>query len=121
MTTPVDRAEWHGWQTLDVISDALGYLQSWYSSQCDGDWEHGYGVTIDTLDNPGWILKVDLVGTSLEGASKGSMEVDRSDDDWVRVWSDGVQFQGVCGPLNLGEMLDAFRQFTDTASPPPPA
>ncbi|UBU13523.1 immunity 53 family protein [Nonomuraea gerenzanensis] len=104
-----------------MISDALSYLQTWYASQCDGDWEHGYGVTIDTLDNPGWRLEIDLVGTSLEGVSKDRMEVDRSDDGWVHVWSDGAQFHGACGPLNLGEMLDAFHAFAGTSSTPPPA
>ena len=42
--------------------DELQLLQEWYVAQCDGDWEHSYGVKIDTLDNPGWSLKVDLVG-----------------------------------------------------------
>jgi hypothetical protein len=29
-------------------------IQGWYAAQCNGDWEHRYGVSIDTLDNPGW-------------------------------------------------------------------
>lgn len=28
-------------------------LQQWYHSMCDGDWEHCYGVKIETSDNPG--------------------------------------------------------------------
>ncbi|MCC7418876.1 MAG: immunity 53 family protein [Planctomycetaceae bacterium] len=42
-------------------------LEEWYAAQCDGNWEHQYGVHIGTLDNPGWLVRVDLVGTSLEG------------------------------------------------------
>ena len=30
----------------------MGFLQSWYQSQCDGDWEHEFGIRIETLDNP---------------------------------------------------------------------
>lgn len=30
------------------------WLQKWYKSQCDGDWEHEYGIKIETVDNPGW-------------------------------------------------------------------
>lgn len=41
-------------------SDPLKGLQDWYCSQCNGDWEHGYGVSIETLDNPGWSLKIEL-------------------------------------------------------------
>ncbi|WP_239135544.1 Imm53 family immunity protein, partial [Actinoplanes derwentensis] len=29
--------------------DALTWLQGWYATQCDGDWEHEYGVSIETL------------------------------------------------------------------------
>ncbi len=36
---------------------ALSRLQRWYSAQCDGDWEHGLGVRIETLDNPGWMVQ----------------------------------------------------------------
>jgi hypothetical protein len=47
--------------------DVLLRLQHWYAAQCDGDWEHQHSVCIDTLDNPGWLVKIDLAGTSLEG------------------------------------------------------
>ncbi len=41
-------------------------LQQWYARQCDGDWEHSEGVTIQSCDNPGWWVTVNLKGTSLE-------------------------------------------------------
>lgn len=28
------------------------WLQRWLLAQCDGDWEHGDGITIQSLDNP---------------------------------------------------------------------
>ncbi|WP_203237204.1 Imm53 family immunity protein [Streptomyces gilvosporeus] len=34
--------------------DPLSSLTAWYTSQCDGGWEHEYGIRIETLDNPGW-------------------------------------------------------------------
>ncbi|MGP3934424.1 Imm53 family immunity protein [Nonomuraea sp. KM88] len=52
-----------------MITDALVFLQSWYASCSNDGWEHGYGITIDTLDNPGWRLKIDLVDTPLAGVS----------------------------------------------------
>lgn len=42
-------------------------LIDWYLSNCDGDWEHVYGVKLETLDNPGWILTIDLAETDLDG------------------------------------------------------
>ena len=46
----------------------LTWLQSWFLEQCDGEWEHSYGVRVDTLDNPGWSLEIDLAGTALQDA-----------------------------------------------------
>lgn len=48
------------------METVLADLQAWYAAQCDGDWEHSYGVKIGTMDNPGWSLKVDLTDTLLE-------------------------------------------------------
>jgi hypothetical protein len=31
----------------------LPKLQTWYTEECNGDWEHQFGVDIGTLDNPG--------------------------------------------------------------------
>src|SRR4051794_24406875 len=47
-------------------ADILGKLQEWYSTQCDGEWEHKYGVEITTCDNPGWWVKIDLIDTPLQ-------------------------------------------------------
>ena len=42
----------------------IDWLQSWYEKQCNSDWEHNYGIKIETLDNPGWSITVDLVDTN---------------------------------------------------------
>jgi hypothetical protein len=47
-----------------VERGALERLQRWYLGECNGDWEHSYGVRIDTLDNPGWIVTIDLHETN---------------------------------------------------------
>ena len=38
----------------------LLWLMQWRLDQCDNDWEHCHGVSIGTLDNPGWTLRIDL-------------------------------------------------------------
>lgn len=45
--------------------NVLQEIQSWYISNCNGDWEHSFGVSIDTLDNPGWSVRIDLADTGL--------------------------------------------------------
>jgi len=88
--------------------DWLGDLQRWYVAQCDGDWEHRYGLTIETLDNPGWRLQVELVGTELEALADASGSIERSSTDWL-VWQVGNgRFEAGCGACNLGEAVGAF-------------
>ena len=47
----------------------LTRLQQWYARQCDGEWEHSLGFLIESCDNPGWWVKVNLKGTKLHDAS----------------------------------------------------
>jgi len=35
---------------------AVSVLEKWFKERCDGTWEHHLGITIETTDNPGWIL-----------------------------------------------------------------
>jgi hypothetical protein len=94
-----------------MTPDVVGFLQSWYREQCDGDWEHQYGVEIGTLDNPGWRLVVDLVGTELEGISQERKTWEQSPDEWMDWWSDGVRFEAACGPISLVRALSEFHTF----------
>ena len=89
----------------------LDDLVSWYVEHCDGEWEHSYGVTLDTLDNPGWSLKVDLKETRLEGVAMERTVSERTEDDWIQAWSDGVAFYAAGGPTNLHEIVAAFADF----------
>jgi immunity protein 53 of polymorphic toxin system len=95
---------------------ALRRLQQWYKAQCNGDWEHSYGVTIGTLDNPGWSLKVDLTDTPLQ--HKWFTEVKRDYEhqtDWLTCFfRDGV-FHGACGPEKLEEMLEIFLDWSENS------
>ena len=63
-------------------SQMLTRLVSWYSEQCNGLWEHSYGILIDTLDNPGWSVKIDLDETPFQDAVFDPVEVNKSQDDW---------------------------------------
>ena len=61
-----------------------------YLTQCDDDWEHSYGVKIDTLANLGWTLKIDLTDTALDGqAFERVMHGEPSGDfeEWRRTGS----------------------------------
>jgi hypothetical protein len=95
-------------QNERMPADVLSRLAAWYAEQLDGDWEHDYGITITSLDNPGWWLKVDLTGTELAGGRYPKTEVRRSDTDWLVGYIEEVKFQVACGPGNLEEAIELF-------------
>ncbi|MCL6737435.1 immunity 53 family protein [Streptomyces neyagawaensis] len=90
----------------------LEWLQSWYASQCDGDWEHEWGVRIETLDNPGWLVKINLEETELADREYPRKRVTRDEPDWVVAWTSERTFHIACGPGNLTEALSLFRRWT---------
>ncbi len=88
--------------------NVLPELQRWYESQCNEDWEHQYGVKIDTLDNPGWSVIIDLDDTDLEGKPFQTVEDLEPERDWIKCWVEDTKFNGVGGPLKLEEILQTF-------------
>jgi hypothetical protein len=93
--------------------NTLVRLQNWYAAQCDGHWERQYGVKIDTLDNPGWALTVDLEGTALEEARWDGVSYERSENDWVACRLKDRRFYGDGGPGNLEELLTIFLDWAE--------
>jgi hypothetical protein len=96
-------------------------LQHWYLSQCNDTWEHRYGVSIETLDNPGWSVRVDLAGTSMDHLEM--REVGQLSDvnhigisgiqDWLFCRVENNVFIGIGGPLSLFSICDAFRRWVE--------
>jgi hypothetical protein len=97
--------------------DPLIFLQDWYASQCDGDWEHGYGVHIGTLDNPGWTLTVDLTYTDWEDVTTPPCPLIPIEGGQVLSWVEDRKFQAAGRQDKLMEVLEAFRQFIENNPP----
>lgn len=74
--------------------NVLIWIQSWFLDQCNEEWEHSYGVKIDTLANPGWSVVIDLVGTKLENISMDPVISERNEDDWISCLIVNNQFRG---------------------------
>ena len=101
--------------SIDVPDDPPGllmWLQGWFTAMCDGDWEHGEGVRIETLDNPGWRVRIAIAYPSgvIEKAFE-PVRVQRDEHEWVHAWVDGGSFEIACGPTNLSEGLYLFREW----------
>jgi hypothetical protein len=100
-------------------SNTLERLENWYRSKCDGDWEHYYGVKIDTLDEPGWSVDINLEGTNLDGhtfreVSYGvGADAENSGDEWIWCRVEEGLFKGVGGPSKLEDILRVFLDWAE--------
>jgi hypothetical protein len=93
--------------------DTISRLCAWFARQCVNEWHEDRGVKIDTLDNPGWSIKIDLVGTSLQEKAFEEFRVERSDRDWVVARRNAELFEAFGGPMNLNEMIESFLMWAE--------
>jgi hypothetical protein len=117
--------------------DDLAWLEQWYRNQCDGDWEEQRGVSVESLDNPGWSLHVDLAGTSLEPRAldgihrfDGEPPTDMAGEpvlvgepgkaykssgaNWMIVGIHQKKFLAAGDPARLRELIRAFRDWASS-------
>ena len=113
--TSNEEAILHDGNPLSMKQHALDALMQWYSDNCNGEWEHQYGIEIVTLDNPGWSFNVDLAETKLAGVpfitAEHQME---SNASWWRCWKEGDLFHAACGASDLATVIGIFIEWADT-------
>jgi hypothetical protein len=91
-----------------IEMELLDFLQKWYHQYCNGDWEHSFGIKIDTLDNPGWAVDIDLTGTDLEDKEFETVRTEKGGYDWLYCSVENNVFTGRGGPDNLKDILIVF-------------
>ncbi|MCB5951010.1 immunity 53 family protein [Enterococcus sp. BWT-B8] len=92
--------------------DMLLWLQNWYKEQCDGDWEHLFGIKIDTLDNPGWSVDIDLTDTNLVDASFETLDL-TGETNWIYCTIRNSKFVGRGDETKLLEILSVFKKWVE--------
>ena len=96
-------------------SASLEALQNWYHFNCDGDWEHEFGIKIETIDNPGWAVSIPLEGTSLEARPFVPIRWQRSRGEWIMCRLEGLTFLGDGGTRNLSDIIQVFLDWAEDA------
>ena len=92
----------------------IAFLQNWYDKHCNGEWEHTYGIKIETLDNPGWKVDIDLHGTSLESKLFEDLKVEKTEDDWYHCFIHEGVFKGRGGTNNLKDIIAFFQKWSSS-------
>jgi hypothetical protein len=83
-------------------------FSGWYSRQCNGEWEHQYGVRIETSDNPGWIVTIDIAKTDLDGVALEPVIENRNERDWLYCEIADKKFVGNGDAGKLERILEIF-------------
>jgi hypothetical protein len=100
--------------------NTLARLQTWYSRQCNGEWENSHGITIQTCDNPGWWVKINLAGTPLrkqpfagvtEGVDAQRYPVSSS---WLSCYMEDGTWHGAGNEARLEQILEVFLTWAET-------
>ena len=71
-------------------------------------------------DNPGWIVKVDLTGTAMQGVSMEEIRLGETNhrgiegkQGWLLCKREGSRFVGVGGPMSLLPICNAFKAWVE--------
>ena len=111
----------------------LHRLEAWYSQHCaiyypelgNSVWDR---IEITNLDNPGWIVNIDLFGTPLEGVPFEELREDyESEDAWLTCGVQGPdspeehgnRFVGNGGPKALERMVEIFLDWAEANASAP--
>jgi hypothetical protein len=100
---------------MDIFAD----LQEWYISNCNGEWEHHHGISIESCDNPGWWVKIDLTGTELlnkqfESVIRGDVHGNLDPQPpWLHCYIEGGKWNGSGDATTLAEILEIFLKWAN--------
>jgi len=91
----------------------LQWLMDWFQSQCNEDWEHGYGVRIRMDQNTECVLSIITLDTDweIEGEAKGHYE---GKQGWYDYRLDQEEFAAKCSGNQLKKMIAEFRRYLES-------
>lgn len=95
-------------QQIDGCESAT-QLQEWYFIQCDGDWEHSFGMSINSAPNQ-WTFELETCETPLEGQLFKAVSADNSKSDWLKCSYDvsDRKIKGSCATTSLEKLLTSI-------------
>ena len=88
----------------------LFWIQEWYKRQCNGDWEHDYGIRIETLDNPGWSISIDTTDSENFLSDLEWVLFELSEDNWYGYKVSNGTFEGSGDPTKLDKLIELFKE-----------
>ena len=101
------------------MSSNLTWLGTFFQSHQDesGEW----GCTIENTDD-GWRFEFELATSRYEilrdlNVGRGTNPIGQG-PDYVMLWNDGSKVRGLCGPLELDNLIAGFRHWIEASKTP---
>ncbi len=114
----VDAANLSAVQSESADTSPFGQLQSWYFAECDGDWEHSFGVQFDTMGgDSGWRGEINVEETELEDLEFWPVERQSDSRNWLRCSVSKNKFVFECGTLQLEDCIEIFVDWAEKWKP----
>lgn len=85
----------------------------WYISNCDDDWEHQYGIKINTIDNPGWEVTIDLACTDMQDLEVEYKLHEENPESWYGHSVKNKVFKAAGDPAKLEKLLEIFVEYVE--------
>tara|TARA_R110000744_G_scaffold49375_1_gene107270 strand:+ start:203 stop:499 length:297 start_codon:yes stop_codon:yes gene_type:complete len=93
--------------------DILDWIQDWFKDNCDGNWEHGDAIQINTLDKPGWEVEIDISNTSIASMNLDWILNENDKDDWYGVKIANQKFIAAGDAGKLKFLLGLFKDMIE--------
>ena len=97
-------------------NNIINWLEEWCRSQCNGDWEHGDGIKIETLDNPGWSVTIDLSNMTTKLEEIPYQLFEKSKRDWYGYSIKDMKYKAAGDPTKLKFLLELFQKLVKSAA-----
>jgi hypothetical protein len=93
--------------------EILDWIQNWYKTNCDGEWEKGEVIQITNLDNPGWEVEIDISKTSVANLDLKWILNEIGKQDWYGVKIENQKFTAAGDSGKLIFLLGLFREMIE--------
>jgi len=93
--------------------EILKWIETWYNDQCNGDWEHSFGIKIETIDNPGWLIEIDLTETDYADLKLDYVFIESDINNWHGRKVENAVYKAFGDPSKLEFLLLEFKKWTE--------
>ena len=91
----------------------IKWIEQWYNSHCNGNWEHDHVIKIESLDNPGWHVEINFQDTDISLDDFLWKVYEKSENDWIGYSIKNNIYTASGDSLKLNLLLEVFKNLIE--------